>query len=76
MDNVLKENQIKLLQAVVKGDHKAFENLYQQTSPYLFAIALRMLRNHAWAEEVLHESFLAIWNRAEHYDPALSSPIT
>lgn len=76
MDNVLKENQIKLLQAVAKGDHKAFENLYQQTSPYLFAIALRMLRNHAWAEEVLHESFLAIWNRAEHYDPALSSPIT
>lgn len=76
MANYLKESQIKLLQSVARGNRQAFEHLYRQTSPYLFAIALRMLRNRSWAEDVLHDSFLNVWNRSETYDPALSSPIT
>lgn len=28
------------------------------------------------AEEVLHESFISVWNRAASYDPQLSSPLT
>ncbi|MFZ4834606.1 sigma-70 family RNA polymerase sigma factor [Rouxiella sp. Mn2063] len=83
-DNLLKNSgsddelahQKKLMGAIVQGDRHAFEQLYKLTSPRLFAVALRMLRRHAWAEEVLHDSFITVWNRASSYNPALSSPIT
>lgn len=65
-----------LMHAMAGGDRQAFEKLYRLTSPRLFAVALRMLRRHAWAEEVLHDSFITAWNRATSYDPSLSSPMT
>ncbi|WAS99753.1 sigma-70 family RNA polymerase sigma factor [Rouxiella chamberiensis] len=65
-----------LMQAVAAGDRQAFEQLYRLTSPRLFAVALRMLRRHAWAEEVLHDCYLTVWNRAASYNAALSSPMT
>lgn len=76
MDKLLKEHQIELMQAVAKRDRRAFEALYRLTSPHLFAIALRMLHHSAWAEEVLHDCFLTVWNSASDYDPTLSSPMT
>ncbi len=66
----------QLLQAMAAGDRQAFEQLYLLTSPRLFAVALRMLRRRAWAEEVLHDCYITAWNRATHYDPLLSSPMT
>lgn len=65
-----------LMHAMAGGDRQAFETLYKLTSPRLFAVALRMLRRHAWAEEVLHDSFITAWNRASSYNTALSSPMT
>lgn len=65
-----------LMHAMAGGDRQAFEKLYRLTSPRLFAVALRMLRRHAWAEEVLHDSFITAWNRAASYNGALSSPMT
>lgn len=76
MDNALAEQQQKLMQAVAKGDRRAFEQLYRLTSPHLFAVALRMLRDRAWAEEILHDCFLTVWSKAETYNAALSSPMT
>lgn len=76
MTKAFSEQHVALLQAVAVGDRNAFEQLYRQTSPRLFAVALRLLRRQSWAEEVLHESFINIWNRAASYDPAFSSPLT
>jgi len=76
MDNRLAERLDNLLPAIAKGDRRAFEQLYRLTSPHLFALALRMLRQQGWAEEVLHDCYLTIWNRAASYDAALSAPMT
>lgn len=70
------EQQIGLIDAIAQGDQSAFEQLYRLTSPRLFAVALRILRNHARAEEVLHDSFLSVWNRAGNYNAKLSAPLT
>ncbi|AHM73146.1 sigma-70 family RNA polymerase sigma factor [Yersinia hibernica] len=70
------EQQIGLIEAIAQGDQSAFEKLYRLTSPRLFAVALRMLRNRARAEEVLHDSFLTVWNRAGNYNAQLSAPLT
>lgn len=76
MTKALPEQHVELMQAVALGDRNAFEQLYRQTSPRLFDVALRLLRRQSWAEEVLHESFISVWNRAASYDPNLSSPLT
>jgi len=70
------DRQVLLLQAVAAGDKRAFEAVYRRYSPWLFAIALRMVRRRGWAEEVLHDSFLIVLQRAASYDPALSAPQT
>ncbi|NIF31705.1 sigma-70 family RNA polymerase sigma factor [Enterobacter sp. Cy-643] len=76
MDKTLVEQQVKLMRAVAEGDRRAFEQLYRLTSPHLFAVALRTVQRRAWAEEILHDAFLTIWNKASGYDPAISAPVT
>lgn len=76
MDNALAEQQLKLMQAIANGDRRAFEQLYRLTSPHLFAVALRMLRDRARAEEILHDCFVTVWSKAETYNATLSSPMT
>jgi len=76
MDATQAEQLNQLIKAVVNGDRLAFERLYRLTSPYLFAVALRTLRNRALAEDVLHECFITIWNHASTFNHALSSPMT
>jgi RNA polymerase sigma-70 factor (ECF subfamily) len=58
------------------GDQSALRRLYEATSPKLFAVALRIVRNEARAEDVLQDSFMNVWNGARAYDPALSAPMT
>ncbi|MCG7367566.1 sigma-70 family RNA polymerase sigma factor [Pantoea sp. ACRSH] len=76
MDTTQAEQLNQLMKAVVNGDRLAFERLYRLTSPYLFAVALRTLRNRAWAEDVLHDCFITVWNNASTFNHALSSPLT
>ena len=56
-----------LISRVAMRDHKAFAALYRQTSPKLYAVCLRILRNKTDAEEVLQEVYVKIWQRAEHF---------
>jgi RNA polymerase sigma factor (sigma-70 family) len=64
------------LQLVAKRDGAAFRLLYDATSPKLFGFALRILRKPELAEEVLQESFVAVWNGAAGYQSHLSAPMT
>jgi RNA polymerase sigma-70 factor (ECF subfamily) len=57
-------------------DQRAFAELYRHTSAKLFGVALRILRRQDWAEEVLQESFVNIWNHVSEYNPAKSAPLT
>jgi RNA polymerase sigma factor (sigma-70 family) len=76
MDSSQPELLNTLIKAVVNGDRLAFERLYRLTSPHLFAVALRTLGNRAWAEDVLQECFITVWNNAASFNSALSSPLT
>ncbi len=63
----------QLLSRTAMHDRAAFAELYRQTSPHLFGLCVRMLRDRGEAEEVLQEAFIAIWRRADGYNPALAS---
>ncbi|AMP08449.1 RNA polymerase sigma factor, sigma-70 family protein [Collimonas arenae] len=73
----LQPEQLKIwLAAVVRKDAPAFRSLYDATSPKLFGFALRILVKREWAEEVLQESFVSIWNNASSYQSSLAAPMT
>lgn len=65
-----------LLAQVALGDARAFRTLYDSTSPKLFGFSLRILHRRELAEDVLQESFAAIWHSARDYRSHLSAPMT
>ena len=65
-----------LLAKVATGDANAFRMLYDNTSPKLFGFALRILQRRELAEDVLQESFAAVWHSARDYRAHLSAPMT
>src|SRR5689334_22063364 len=58
------------LAAIASRDTDALALLYGQTSPRLMAVLLRLLRRRELAEEVLHDVYLRIWDRAGSFDPS------
>ena len=66
----------KLLLGVAKGDEASFAELYQVTSPKLFAVAVRILRSKEVAEEVVQEAYFRVWERAGDYKAEIASPLT
>jgi RNA polymerase sigma-70 factor (ECF subfamily) len=65
-----------LLARVALRDQAAFKQLYDATVRCLLAIIVRLLREQAWAEEVLQEAYVSIWNTAANYSAAKAQPMT
>ena len=65
----------ELLQRVAGGDQGAFAELYDRTSPRLFGLVKRLLRDHAQSEEVTQEVYLEIWQTATRYEPSKGGAI-
>ena len=53
----------------------ALRELYDLTSAKLYGVALRVVSNREWAEDVLQEAYLNIWRIAADYRVALSPPM-
>ncbi|MGH8516908.1 MAG: sigma-70 family RNA polymerase sigma factor, partial [Panacagrimonas sp.] len=49
--------------------------LYDLTSPILYGLLLRMLRQPERAQEALQDCYLRVWHRAETYSVAKGEPI-
>ena len=58
-----------LLLATAAGDRRAFEQLYQRSSPALYAAVRRSVWLRCEAEEVLQEAYVKIWRHAGSFDP-------
>lgn len=58
-----------LLLAVGQGDQSAFARLYDAVAGRLFGLVSTIVRDRVAAEDVLQETFMQIWRRAEHFDP-------
>lgn len=70
------EDLTRLISAVALRDQSAYRRLYDATSAKLFAVAVRILRDHGKAEEVLQDAFVNVWNSAGSYNASLSAPMT
>jgi len=65
-----------LVRAVANGSEDALAALYDRHVDGVHAAALRLTNDRQVAEEVVQETFLVLWNRAERFDPALASLAT
>ena len=70
------DNQlVQLLERVAMADESALRELYEATSSKLYGVAVRVVTNREWAEDVLQEGFLNIWRIAGDYKSSLSPPM-
>ena len=58
-----------LLARVALADRRAFDQLYTLTCGRLFAVAMRMMKNRAEAEDLLQDAYVRIWQRADSFRP-------
>jgi RNA polymerase sigma-70 factor (ECF subfamily) len=65
-----------LILACARGNEAALAELYKSSAPQLFALAVRMLRRTDWAEEVMQDCFINIWQNAGRYSAEQSQVMT
>jgi RNA polymerase sigma-70 factor (ECF subfamily) len=62
-----------LVRDVASGSDAALAALYDRHAPLVFGVALRMTNDRGRAEDIVLDTFLALWNHAERFDPARGS---
>lgn len=66
-------DDLTLLQRIAARDEQALAALYDRHSALAYGVILRILRHDGDADDVLQETFVRVWSRAETYDPRLGS---
>jgi RNA polymerase sigma-70 factor (ECF subfamily) len=66
-------DEVALVRAVASGSEDALASLYDRHVAGIHAVAYRLTGDRGMTEEVVQETFLALWNRAELFDPAMAS---
>lgn len=62
-----------LLRRAGKGDQAAFGQLYDQVSPLVYGVVLKVIRDPSQSEEVAQEVFVELWRLAARYDETRGS---
>lgn len=63
-----------LLQRIAVRDDTALAELYDRHSSLAYSVIMRILRSPSDAEDVLQETFVRVWSRADTYDSRIGSP--
>ncbi len=63
----------RLVRELAGGSEAALATLYDRYGEAIFASAYRLTADRGISEEVVQETFLTLWNRAELFDPAVGS---
>jgi RNA polymerase sigma-70 factor (ECF subfamily) len=66
-------NDSALVREIAAGSQDALAAVYDRYADIVYAAAIRLTSDRHVAEEVVQETFLALWNRAELFDPRVGS---
>lgn len=58
-----------------RESERALRELYDRVSTKLYGLAVKVVGNREWAEDVLQEAFVTIWRSAGDYRATLSPPM-
>lgn len=53
---------------------RALRELYERTSTRMYGLAIKVVGNREWAEDVLQEAYVTVWRSAGDYRATLSPP--
>jgi len=67
-------DDLGLLQRVAIRDEAALAELYDRHSRRAYSVIMRILGSQSDAEDVLQETFVRVWSRAETYDALMGTP--
>ncbi len=67
------ELDARLMKQVAMGDRTAFATLYDRFSGPLHGAALRIVRDAAEAQDIVHDAFVAIWEKAGSFETTRGS---
>ncbi len=62
-----------LLERIVARDERAVEELYQRYSGPLYSLAYQVTGGERFAQDVVQETFVAVWKDAVRFDPSKGS---
>lgn len=65
-----------ILNAVGQGDRKAFHALFDLTAAKLFGICKSILDDDNWADEVLEQAYIEIWQNSINWQDSGLTPLT
>ncbi len=63
----------RLVRAMAGGDRAALARLYDLLGQPHYALAHRVQSDSAEAQDIVHDAFLQLWQKARDYDPARGS---
>lgn len=64
------ESDEQLVSTLADGNPEVLGTLWDRHSRPVYSLALRMLRDPGWAEEVVQDVFLRLWRNPRLYDPS------
>jgi RNA polymerase sigma-70 factor, ECF subfamily len=66
---------LSLLQRIAARDTAALAELYDRHCRLIFGLIVRIVGDRGEAEDLLQETFVRVWNRAEIYDVRIGGPL-
>jgi RNA polymerase sigma-70 factor (ECF subfamily) len=71
----VRPRQAELMRRIAAGDPAALSELYDLSSRFVYGICLKVLRNHADAEEVTLDVYTQAWRQAARFDADRGEPL-
>ncbi len=64
----LMQNDNTLIQQLKNKDERALSLLYDKYSGAIYSVILKMIRDEGKAQNLLQDTFMTVWDKAENYD--------
>src|SRR4051794_33556496 len=64
----------RLMVRMANGDKSAFAEIYDRFSRPLYATALRVVNDATEAQDIVHDAFISLWEKAASFDTTRGSP--
>ena len=68
-----RRSDMELMRAFLRKDPGAAEDLYARFAPRVFGLGMVMLSNPAQAEDLVQDTFVKLWRKADAYQPSRGS---
>jgi len=65
--------ETEMLQRMAQKDQEAFAQLYDRLSRPLYAVALRILGDAGEAQDIVHDTFIGLWDKAAAFEATRGS---